>query len=106
MMVRKQRAALRFSVQVPTTYENSHDTTGSGLTENLSLSGVLVEHASILIEIQREIRLRFSFFTGSFDTVFRGTVVRHAGDGFAVQFGDMGEAHLEVLRRGIQLPSN
>ena len=104
-MVKKQRAATRFSVQAPTEYEYSHDTTGSGLTENLSLSGVLVERASILIAIQSEIRLRFSFFTGSFDTVFRGTVVRHTGDGFAVHFGNMGEADLDVLRRGM-LPSN
>ncbi len=96
MMVKEQRAP-RFSVQVPTEYEDSH--TGSGLTENVSLSGVRVEHVSRSMAIQTEIRLRFSFFMGSFDTVFRGAVVRHTGDGFAVQFGDMGEAQLEVLHR-------
>ncbi len=101
MTVKERRAAPRFSVQqVPTEYENAHK--GRGLAENLSLSGVLVEHASILIPIQTEIQLRFSFFVGSFDTVFRGTVVRHSGDGFAVQFGDMGEAHLELLRRSFR----
>ena len=102
-MVKEQRAATRFSVQAPTEYEYSRDTTGSGLTENLSLSGVLVERASILIAIQSEIQLRFSFFTGSFDTVFRGTVVRQSSDGFAVHFGDMDEAQLRVLRRIHQL---
>ena len=96
-MVEEQRVAPRFSVQVPTEYENSH--MGSGLTENVSLSGVLIEHASTSMAIQAEIQLRFSFFSGSFDTVFRGTVVRHTEDGFAVQFVDMGEAQLEVLRR-------
>ena len=101
MMVEERRAAPRLSIQVPTEYENSH--TGSGFTKNVSLSGVRVEHASISMAIQTEIGLRFSFFVGSFDTVFRGTVVRHTGDGFAVQFGDMGEAQLEVLRRAFRL---
>ncbi len=99
-MVEEQRAAPRFSVQAPTEYGNSH--MGSGFTKNVSLSGVRVEHASISMAIQTEIGLRFSFFVGSFDTVFRGTVVRHTGDGFAVQLGDMGEAQLEVLRRTLQ----
>ncbi len=97
MMVEERRAAPRLGLQVPTEWENSH--MGSGLTENVSRSGVRIEHASILIAIQTEIRLRFSFFTGSFDAIFQGTVVRHTEEGFAVQFGDMGEAQLEVLRR-------
>ena len=97
MMVEEQRAAPRLGIQAPTEWENSH--MGSGLTENVSSSGVRIEHASVLIAIQTEVRLRFSFFTGSFDTTFLGTVVRHTEGGFAVQFGDMGEAQLQVLRR-------
>ncbi len=97
MMIEEQRAAPRSSIQVPTEYENSH--MGSGFTKNVSISGVRIENASVSIAIQTQIRLRFSFFKGSFDTIFQGTVVRHTGDGFAVQFGDMGEAQLEVLRR-------
>ncbi len=97
MMVEEQRAAPRLSIQAPTEYENSH--MGSGFTKNVSLSGVRIEHASRSIAIQTEIRLRFSFFTGSFDTIFQGTVVRHTEGGFAVQFGDMGEAQLQMLRR-------
>ena len=99
-MVEERRVAPRFSVQVPTEYEDSD--MGRGLTENVSVSGVRIEQASILMPIQTEIRLRFSFFVGSFDTVFRGTVVRHTGDGFAVQFGDMDEAQLVVLRRSLR----
>ena len=99
-MVEEQRSAPRFSVQAPTEYENSH--MGSGFTKNVSLSGARIEHASISLAIQTEVRLRFSFFMGSFDTVFLGTVVRQTGDGFAVHFGDMGEAQLEVLRRILQ----
>ncbi len=97
----EKRAATRFLVQVPTDYENSH--AGSGLTENLSLSGVLIEPASTSIKIQTEIQLRFAFFIGSSNTVFRGTVVRHTSDGFAVHFGDMDEAQLGVIRRIHQL---
>ncbi len=100
-MVEERRREPRFSVQVPTEYENSQ--TGSGLTENVSLSGVLIEHASRSIPIQTEIRLRFSFFSGSFDTEFQGTVIRHTGGGFAVQFGDMDPVQVEVLRRIIRL---
>ncbi len=100
MMVEERRAAPRFIIQVPTEYENSQ--MGSGLTENVSISGVRIEKASISAAIQTEIRLRFSFFKGSFDTIFQGTVVRHTGPGFAVQFGDMGEAQLEVLSRTLE----
>ena len=96
-MVEQRREARRFIIQAPTEYKNSQ--TGSGFTENVSISGVRIENASVSIAIQTEIRLRFSFFMGSFDTMFQGTVVRHTGDGFAVQFGDIGEAQLEVLRR-------
>ena len=99
MMIEEQRAAPRFGVQVPTEYENSH--MGSGFTENVSLSGVRIEYASVSMPIQTEIQLRFSFFAGSFDTVFRGSVVRHTDAGFAVRFVDMGDAQLEVLRRSL-----
>ncbi len=100
MMVEERRAAARLSVEVPTEYESPH--TGNGFTKNVSLSGVLIKIASRSVEIRTEIRLRFSFFMGSFDTVFPGTVVRHTEDGFAVHFGDMGEAQLGVLRRVLQ----
>ncbi len=97
MTFAEKRTAQRFQVQVPTDYEDSH--AGSGLTENLSLSGALIEPASTSIEIQTEVQLRFAFFIGSSNTVFRGTVVRHTSDGFAVHFGYMDEAQLRVLRR-------
>ncbi len=100
-MVEEKRSAHRFSVQAPTEYENSH--MGSGFTENVSVSGVLIERATGSYAIQTELRLRFSFFIGSFDTVFHGTVIRHTGGGFAVQFGDMDEAQLVVLRRSLRL---
>ena len=100
-MAKEQRTAPRFDVKAPVEYENSHK--GSGFTTDLSLAGVLIEYASTMIVIETEIRLWFSFFEGSFDTVFRGTVVRHTEDGFAVQFVDMGEAQIAVLQRTFRL---
>ena len=101
MMVEERRATPRFSVQVPTEYENSH--MGNGVTEDVSLSGVRIKHASRSMATQTEIRLRFSFFMGSFDTEFCGTVIRRTEDSFAVQFVDMDQAQLLVIRRSLRL---
>ena len=101
MMVEDRRTALRVKVQVPTKYEYPH--MGYGFTENVSISGASIEHASRSMALQTKIGMRFSFFVGSFDILFRGTVIRHTKDGFAVRFVDLGEAQLEVLRRGLQL---
>ncbi len=100
-MVREHRAASRFSVQVSTEFEGAH--MGSGFTENVSLSGALIECTSASMPIKAKLRLRFSFFVGSFDIVFLGTVVRHTEDGFAVEFVDMGQAQLEALGRILPL---
>ncbi len=102
MMVEERRAAPRLSIQAPAEYEDSR--MGSGFTKNVSLSGVRIEHASVSMAIQTEIRLRFSFFMGSFGTEFRGTVVRHTGPGFAVQFSDMDKGQIKVLHRAFNYP--
>ena len=101
MIGRDQRKESRFTVRVSTEYEGAH--VGSGFTANLSLSGALIEYASTSIPIKTKIAMRFSFFAGSFDTEFQGSVVRHTEDGFAVQFVDMGETQLEVLRKILRL---
>ena len=100
-MVEDRRTALRISVQVPTKYEYPH--MGYGFTDNVSLSGVSIEHASRSMALQTKTGMRFCFFMGSFDILFRGTVVRLTEDGFAVQFGDLDEAQREVLHRGLHL---
>ena len=97
----ERRGARRFSVQAPTEYENSGH--GSGFTEDVSLSGVRVEHASRPISIEAELQLRFSFYHGSFETLFAGTVVRRTNNGFAVQFGSLNADQLGVLRRALSL---
>ncbi len=98
----ERRVAPRLAIQAPTEYENSAP--GNGFTQNLSISGVLIEHASAEIPIDTELRMRFSFFHGSFDTVFTGAVVRYAEDGFAARFVHLGTAQLEVLHRVLSLP--
>ncbi len=101
MMVEERRREPRFSVQVPIEYKDSR--MGSGVTDDVSLSGVRIKHASKSMAIQAEIRLRFSFFMGSLGTEFCGTVVRHTEDSFAVQFVDMDQAQLLVIRRSLRL---
>ncbi len=96
----ERRQAPRFSVCVPMEYED-HSVTGRGFTKNVSLSGVLIKQASSPALIGTNLRLRFSFFLGSFATPFRGKVVRHAEDGFAIQFASLDEAEFEVLRRAL-----
>ncbi len=104
MTIDQERRAPRLSIQVPTEYEYESSTPGSGLTENVSTSGVLVEHASAAFPIDAELRMRFSFFHGSFDTLFTGAVVRHTADGFAARFVRLETAQIEVLRTVLPVP--
>ena len=97
----ERRRASRFDVCVPMEYVD-HSTAGSGFTENLSLSGVLIERVSSPAPIGENLLLRFSFFLGSFKTPFGGKVVRHIEGGFAIQFASLDEADLEILRRALQ----
>ncbi len=99
-----RRAAPRLSIQVPTEYEYDSDLAGTGFTENVSSSGVLVDHTSAAFPIDTELRMRFSFFHGSFDTVFTGAVVRYTEDGFAARFVHLDTTQIEVLHRALSVP--
>ncbi len=96
----ERRQTPRFSICVPMEYED-HSVAGRGFTENVSLSGVLIEQPSSPAPIGENLLLRFSFFLGSFGTPFSGKVVRHAEDGFAIQFASLEEAELEILRKAL-----
>ena len=100
----ERRVAPRFSIQVPTEYEYETSTPGTGLTENVSSSGVLVERTSAELPIDTELRMRFSFFQGSFATVFTAAVVRYTEDGFAARFVNLDTAQIEVLQRAFSVP--
>jgi hypothetical protein len=81
-------------------YED-HSVTARGLTKNVSLSGVLIGQTSSPVPIGANLRLRFSFFLGSFATPLSGKVVRHAEEGFAIEFTSLEEAELEILRKAL-----
>ena len=99
-----RRAAPRLSIQVPAEYEYRTSAWGTGFTENVSTSGVLVEHTSAASPIDREMRMRFSFFDGSFGTVFTAAIVRYTKGGFAIRFVDLEPTQIDVLRRALSLP--
>ena len=100
----ERRAAPRFSVQAPTEYGHTDTPVGTGHTENVSSSGVLIEYTSAAVPIDTELRMRFSFFHGSFDTVFKAAVVRYTEDGFAARFVHLETDQIEVLRRVLSMP--
>ncbi len=81
-------------------YED-HSLTGRGFTANISVSGVRIEQASQPVPIGMQLGLRFSFFHGSFEAQFGAEVVRHSEDGFAVRFGSLDKASLNILRTAL-----
>ncbi len=97
----ERRVERRLRIQAPMEYGQDAET-GRGFTEDVSLSGVRIEQASLAVPIETELQLRFSFFLGSFETLFRGKVVRHTTDGFAIQFGSLDVAQLEVLHTALR----
>ncbi len=101
MSTEDRRAAPRLRIQAPMEYGQDAET-GRGLTKDVSLSGVRIEQASLAVPIETGLRLRFSFFLGSFETLFRGKVVRRTTDGFALEFGSLDVAQLEILRTALR----
>ncbi len=100
----ERRIAPRYRIRVPVEYEQA-SATGRGTTWDVSTSGVHVamSHASASspLSIGSEVKLRFSFFVGSFDVAFPANVVRHTPEGFAVQFDRLGSAHRDLLRQAL-----
>ena len=101
MSTEDRRAAPRLRVQTSIVYGQDAGT-GRGLTKDVSLSGVRIEQVSLAVPIETELWLRFFFFIGSLKTPFPGKVVRHITDGFAVQFGSLDVAQLEILRTALR----
>jgi hypothetical protein len=99
---REKRIALRHPICVPVEYEQD-STAGSGTTCDISSSGVHVamSHTSTPLSIGDGVKLRFSFFVGSFDVAFPANVVRHTSEGFAVRFDQLGPTHRDVLRQAL-----
>lgn len=95
---KETRRAPRFQIRAPTEYTD--DPVGRGMTANLSMSGALIQSPA-RVDVGTQVGLRFSFFPGSFEIEFQGTVVRHSEEGFAVQFVELDEHQLELLHRAL-----
>ncbi len=96
----ERRLARRYRIQVPVEYEQA-SARESGTTWDVSGSRVAMSHASPSLSIGSEVKLRFSFFVGSFGVAFAANVVRHTPDGFAVQFDRLGSTHHDVLQQAL-----
>ena len=93
-----QRAP-RFGLRAPTEYSDGR--TGRGTTENISLSGVLIENVAEPPPVGARLDLRFSFFAGSYETPLTGNVVRLTERGFAVQFSELDRSQQRLLRSAL-----
>ena len=89
----------RFGLRAPTEY--SEGRTGRGTTENISLSGALIENISEQQLVGTRLDLRFSFFAGSYETPFAGRVVRLTDRGFAVEFVELDSTQHQLLHNAL-----
>ena len=98
----ERRIARRYPIQAPVEYEQT-SVTGRGTTQDISSSGVHIamSNASPPLSIGNGVKLRFSFFVGSFNVAFPANVVRHTSGGFAVRFDRLGPTHRDVLRQAL-----
>ena len=103
-MESERRRAKRFPLRVPAEYENGGH--GTGTTENLSRSGVLMTNTTVRAQIGTDIVMRMSLYPGSFETPFHGRVVRVTDDGFAAVFERLSEAASEALQAALPGPTD
>jgi hypothetical protein len=96
----ERRVETRFPIHVPVEFTNG-DVAGSGVTGNVSMSGVRIDDASAEPRAGVNLELRFSFFLGSFETAVQGRWVRPTRGGFAVQFTDLDPVQQELLHRAL-----
>jgi hypothetical protein len=94
-----RRSAPRFDLRAPTEYSNGRE--GRGTTENISVSGALIENISDQRTVGTRLELRFSFFAGSYGTPFAGQVVRLTERGFAVEFSELDGTHRRLLHNAL-----
>ena len=96
-----RRLAPRFRIQVPVWFANG-TVSGTGVTRDISLTGVRIDEVSVQPDPHAALELRFSFFVGSFETPFRARWIRPTNKGgFAVQFTELGGPQLDLLRRAL-----
>ena len=72
---------------------------GSGTIWNLSASGALVEWASTIVDSGTPLRMRISYYPGSFEIELPSEVVRTTPTGFAVRFMELDTSSRLLLAR-------
>ncbi len=93
----QRRAAPRIRLLAPAEYHGC-EASGTGMTWDISASGLRIEDVSTRLEDGDGVRVRCSFFfVGSFDVELKGSVVRQTETGFALQFLDLGTGQLRLL---------
>ena len=91
-------AATRYELTGPVEFR-CDDQVGTGTVWNVSASGALVERASIVVESGTPLRMRLSYYPGSFEIELPSEVVRTTPTGFAVRFSHLDAPSRRLLSR-------
>ena len=97
-MPTEKPAATRYDLSGPVEFRHN-DQVGTGTVWNVSASGALVERASIPVDSGSPLRMRFSYYPGSFEIEVPSEVVRTTPTGFAVRFIDLDASSRRLLAR-------
>jgi hypothetical protein len=99
------RSAPRFDIRAPAEYR-WNGRTGNGTIWNISASGARIEKITTPAVLGTEIRVRSSFFPGSFEAELPGYVVRETElGGFAIRWVHLGERERRILERALPRPA-
>ncbi|MEE9280272.1 MAG: PilZ domain-containing protein [Myxococcota bacterium] len=90
--------AKRYDLSGPVEYRGDA-VLGTGTIWNVSASGALVERASTIVETGTPLRIRVSYYPGSFEIELPSEVVRTTSTGFAIRFTDLDESSRRLLAR-------
>lgn len=90
--------ARRYDLSAPVEYRGT-SVEGTGTIWNVSASGALVERVSATVAAGTPLRMRVSYYPGSFEIELPTEVVRTTDTGFAVRFTDLDESSQRMLAR-------
>jgi hypothetical protein len=94
----ERQLAMRYDLSGPVEFRGD-DVLGSGTIWNLSASGALVEWVSTIVDSGTPLRMRISYYPGSFEIELPSEVVRTTPTGFAVRFMELDVASRLLLAR-------
>lgn len=97
-MASERPQARRYELSGPVEFR-SDEGLGTGTIWNVSASGALIETASAIVERGTPLRLRVSYYPGSFEVELPSEVVRTTPTGFAVRFTSLDAASRRLLAK-------